>query len=235
MAIEGEPKTIGILGGLGPRATVKLFEIIVEQTPADKDQNHIPIIIYNKPQVPDRTKAILHNGENPIPILQKTAKKLESAGADFLIIPCNTAHYFIDDIRDSIEIPILNMVKSTIDQIPSKSKTGLLATSGTIKTGIYQQYGDDKIKIITPDKKFQEKLMNIIYGEQGIKAGYYDEDLKKKMLEVVSHLENRGAENIIAGCTEVRFALNDDLENLCLYKPMDIIADKAIQKALKNK
>jgi len=236
METKRKYKTIGILGGMGPMATVELFKSIIKKTPAEKDQEHIPIIINNIPQVPDRTKAILNSGEDPIPILRESAIKLEKAGADFIVIPCNTAHYFINEIQEAVEIPILNMIKSTIDQIDSGSKVGLLATSGTIKTGVYQHYGEDKVQIITPNDELQEKVMEVIYGEQGVKAGHYNDELTKKMLQVVDHLKENDANTIIAGCTEIRLVLKDsDIENGSLLTPIDIIAEKAIQLALKNK
>lgn len=228
-------KTIGILGGMGPKATIECFNSIVEHTPAKKDQDHIPILIYNIPQVPDRTEAILHGGESPLPILRRSAKLLDDSGADFIIIPCNTAHYFLNDLRESIEIPILNMIESTIDKIPAKSDVGLLATSGTIETGIYQRYAKDKVNILKPSKEYQELVMETIYGEEGVKAGYYNKKLTKNMLKVVQHLKDKGADHFIAGCTEIRLVLKDsDFEEGTLFTPIDIIAQRSVQRALKK-
>ncbi|MFW6041071.1 MAG: aspartate/glutamate racemase family protein [Thermoplasmatota archaeon] len=228
-------KTIGILGGMGPKATVECFNSIIESTPAEKDQDHIPIFIYNIPQIPDRTEAILYGGKNPLSLLRKSAQKLDRAGADFLIIPCNTAHYYIDEIQKSVGIPIFNMIESTIDQISEGSNVGLLATSGTIKTGIYQKYAEDKVNIITPSEEFQETVMNVIYGKKGVKAGYYNKELTKNMLKVVNHLKEKGAEYFIAGCTEIRLVLKDsDIEGASLLTPIDIIAQKSVQEALKK-
>ena len=95
-------KVIGVLGGMGPEATIDLFQKIVKLTPAKKDQEHIRIIIDNNPKIPDRTKAILYNGENPLPELVKTAQNLERAGADFIIIACNTAHYYFHKIQKEL-------------------------------------------------------------------------------------------------------------------------------------
>lgn len=228
-------KTIGILGGMGPRATVECFKSIVENTPANSDQDHPPVFVNNKPQIPDRTESILHDGENPVPLLQTSAKKLEKVDSDFIIFPCNTAHYYIDDIRKAVDIPVLNMIKSTIKKISEGSDVGLLATSGTIETGIYQKYAENKVNIITPDDEHQEIFMEVIYGDKGVKAGFYDERLTKKMLKVADHLKDEGADKIIAGCTEVRLVLSDsDLENSTLFTPIDVISERAIQIALGN-
>ena len=105
--------TIGILGGMGPEATNLLCQEIVNLTPAQKDQEHIPFIVINNPQIPDRTQALLYNGESPIPSMLKSAKTIESAGADFIILPCNTAHNFIPNIQSKINIPFINMIEET--------------------------------------------------------------------------------------------------------------------------
>lgn len=134
-------KVIGILGGMGPEATIDLFYKIIKLTPAEKDQDHLRIIIDNNPKIPDRIAAILGKGEDPLPVLQETARNLEKAGADFIIIPCNTAHYFLSSIQESIKIPILNMIeetaKETQKRIPQIQKVGLLASIGVYETKIY--------------------------------------------------------------------------------------------------
>jgi aspartate racemase len=113
-------KTIGMIGGMGPLATVHLFERIVLRTKAEKDQDHIRIIIDNNTNIQDRTKAILGYGESPVKELVGSAKMLEKSGADFLIMPCNTAHYFIDHIKKNIKIPFINMPVSKDNAMPKK-------------------------------------------------------------------------------------------------------------------
>jgi len=224
--------TIGVLGGMGPDATVECYKSIIEQTPAKKDQDHLPLLIYNNPQIPDRTESILHNGISPVPQLQDSAHRLEEAGADLIIMPCNTAHYFIEKIREVIEIPVLNMVKATVDKLPPGSVAGLLATTGTIKTGIYEKYAADRLKIITPSDENQKTVMDAIYGKRGIKAGFKDDRLTNKLIQVVDHLKEKGADSIIAGCTEIRLVLNDsNLVELDLLTPIDVIAREAVQRA----
>lgn len=227
--------TIGILGGMGPEATRECFDSIISHTPADSDQEHIPILVYNNPQIPDRTEAILRDGEDPLPYLETSAKKLEEAGAELIIIPCNTAHYFLSDVRNAVDIEVLNMIKETLDLINSGDKAGLLATTGTIRTGIYENYSMQGGEIITPSVEEQETIMDAIYGEKGIKAGHKDEKLKGKLLGVAESLRKRGADYIIAGCTEMRLVLSDsDLEEMDLLTPMDLIAEKAVRKARKE-
>ncbi len=235
---QNEPSSqliTGILGGMGPEATLECFKSIINQTPAKTDQEHLPVIIDNNPQIPDRTEAILHDGVSPVPLLQRSARRLESAGADFIIIPCNTAHYFIDKIEKVVDIPILNMIMATIEELQPDSVAGLLATSGTIETGVYDEYSRERedVEIITPTERDQNIVMEVIYGEKGIKAGYKTTNNKNKLLKVAAGLKKRGAQAIIAGCTELRLVLSSsDLETLKLLRPIDIISEKTVQRVI---
>src|SRR5690554_5255424 len=110
-------KTIGILGGMGPAATVDLFDRIVQATPAQRDQDHIPVLIVSNPIVPDRSEAILHGGADPVPAMLNGLRKLAGMGADFAIIACNTAHHYLDKLQAQVEIPILDMIGETVQAI----------------------------------------------------------------------------------------------------------------------
>lgn len=198
-------KTIGIIGGMGPAATIDLYSKIVEQTPAEKDQDHIHVIIDSYPQIEDRTTYILHGGKNPVSRLIESAKRLESAGADALMMPCNTAHYFAKDIEKEVSIPLIHIVKSTAEAIkenyPDTEKVGLIATIGTIKAGVYSgilsTYG---FETIVPDEKIENNVMDCIY--KGVKAGKTEEyiDLFQRCVNEITDL---GADLLIAGCTEI--------------------------------
>lgn len=134
--------SIGILGGMGPEATLDVFRWILALTPAKKDQDHLRVFIDNNPQVPSRIKAILDKGKSPVPMLVEMAKGLTAQGADFLITPCNTTHYFLPEIRKQIKPPILDMIEETADHVienhPRIKKLGLLATEATVRLGLYQ-------------------------------------------------------------------------------------------------
>ena len=134
-------KTIGIIGGMGPMATVDLYRKIVDYTAASKDSEHIHVYIDSNTDIPDRTEAILHGGKDPVPEMVGSAIRLECMGADFLLIPCNTAHYFYDKICPMVHIPILNMLEETALEVKRQSIAcvGLLATDGTIESGVYDQ------------------------------------------------------------------------------------------------
>jgi len=224
--------TIGILGGMGPEATRECFDSIIRHTPADLDQEHIPVLVYSNPQIPDRTESILGEGENPLPYLERSARKLEDAGANFLVVPCNTAHYFLGGIRKAVNIEVLNMIEETLSLLKSGARAGLLATKGTIKTGVYEEYSGEGVEIVTPSSRKQAVVMDVIYGKNGIKAGYKNEKLKDELLGVIDSLREKGVNAIIAGCTEIRLVLKDsDLEGVDLLTPIDVIAEKAVRKA----
>lgn len=226
-------KIIGILGGMGPEATIDLFYKIIKFTPAEKDQEHLRIIIDNNPKIPDRTAAILGKGEDPLPALQETAQNLEKAGADFIVIPCNTAHYFLSSIQESVNIPVLNMIeetaKETKKRIPQIKKVGLLASIGVYKSEIYhQRFKKFNIEVISPEEKDKEEIMKVIYT---IKAGDLSKRVKKNILKITQKLIDKGAEAIIAGCTEIPLILKEGDVSVPLIDPTQILARIAVQKA----
>lgn len=200
-------KTIGIMGGMGPMATVDLMKKIILATPAKTDQEHIPIIADDAPQIPDRTKAILGQGESPVPAMVKSARRLEAAGADFIVIACNTAHYFLPEVVSQIKIPVLSIVETAANVIQKRgyNKVGLLATSGTIRTGLYQKALNAKrIDCLTPSAEKQHLIDDLIYD--GVKASNmaYDTAPVRQLLD---SMQKDGAEGFILGCTEVPVAV----------------------------
>lgn len=200
-------KTIGILGGMGPLATADLFCKIITHTQASKDQEHIPILIDNNTAIPDRTTALLHGGDDPMPEMTKSAKRLEAAGADVLIMPCNTAHNYFELLQQRVNIPFLNMIDLTCQAMLEKGVTtaGLLATTGTIQTGIYQRYASQYgITIFCPDDVQQEDVMQLIYS--GVKAGN-ESFAVKPVQQCAQELLARGAQVMILGCTELPVAM----------------------------
>ena len=194
-------KTVGIIGGMGPLATADLFKKIIENTPASRDQDHVRVIIDNNTNIPDRTAALLSGGENPLPQMLESAKLLQNAGADALIMPCNTAHAFYDALCAELEIPVLNMISLTCEAIKARGmkKVGLLATTGTIRTGVYQKYAGE-LELLLPDEAQQEDVMKFIYS--GVKAGDRSFD-PSAFLAAAESLIARGAETVILGCTEL--------------------------------
>ena len=226
-------KIIGILGGMGPEATIDLFYKIIKLTPAEKDQDHLRIIIDNNPKIPDRTAAILGKGEDPLPALQETARNLEKAGADLIIIPCNTAHYFLPSIQESVKIPILNMIEETAKETQRKTpqikKVGLLASIGIYKTEIYHQHFKKfNIEVISPEEKDKKEVMKVIYA---VKAGDLSEEVKRNILKIAQKLIDKGVEAIITGCTEIPLILKEGDVSVPIIDPTQVLAKMAIKKA----
>ncbi|HMA53326.1 MAG TPA: amino acid racemase, partial [Acidobacteriota bacterium] len=147
--------TIGILGGMGPEAGAHFFERIIHETAAKRDQDHPPVIIYSLPQVPDRTRAILHGGPSPVPALRRGLRTLQRAGAAFAVIPCISAHYFYPRIAPRSPIPLLNLIDETLAAIkkmkPVPKTIGLIATSGTVRSGVVARtFKEAGIAVIVP-------------------------------------------------------------------------------------
>ena len=132
-----DEKIIGILGGMGPEASADLYMRIIKATRVKKDQDHYRIIIDSNPKVPDRTPAILGTGPSPLPVMLETARNIQNAGADFIIMSCNTAHYFYRQLQDGLDIPVLHMIGlsavDTAERLPLVRKAGLLATDGSYR------------------------------------------------------------------------------------------------------
>ncbi len=224
-------RTIGILGGMGPEATLALFERIIRATPAVRDQEHHHVIIDNNPQIPDRTAAIKGQGEDCLPALVKSARTLERAGADFIIIPCNTAHFWFEGIQAAVSIPVLNMITETAALVslhaPKLHKLGLMATDGTLATGLYQKaLTRDGTRILIPEADEQAAVMETIYH---VKAGDYS--FRSKILDVARGLIARGAEGIALGCTEIPLVVHREDLPCPIFDPLSAIAMKAVELA----
>lgn len=202
-----EKKTIGIIGGMGPLATADLFEKIVGHTKAACDQEHLHVVIDSNTNIPDRTAALLHGGADPLPELVKSAGRLEKMGADVLIMPCNTAHNYYDGIAAAVSVPVLHMVRLTAQALVERGvkKAGLLATDGTVRTGIYQKsFAGSGVELLTPDEVGQRAVMEMIY--QGVKAGDMAFDAQPAR-QAMERLLAAGAEVLILGCTELPLAV----------------------------
>lgn len=224
-------KTVGIIGGMGPLATADLFTKIINFTDAASDADHIHILIDNNPKTPDRTSAILRGTKSPLPYLVRSAERLQQAGADFLLIPCITSHYFMDALSKEVQVPIVNMIEETAKHLVAQniSKVVVLATDGTRASGVFDAvfslYG---LSILYPNADAQAALMDVIY--KGVKAGSKHWDTSFLNAEI-ERLLVAGAEAVILGCTELPLAA--EMYGIAgrLVNPTDILARAAVAYA----
>ncbi|MFC4025028.1 aspartate/glutamate racemase family protein [Oceanobacillus longus] len=225
-------EVIGILGGMGPAATVELFNRIVNNTAAKYDKEHVNTIIINDPQIPDRTEYILGEGESPIPKLKENIMKLHLAGAEYIAIPCMTAHTFISELQQSSPIPIINAIE-LIDRYleetyPNVHTVGLLATTGSIKSGVYGKHLT-KTNIITPDGMQQSRLMDIIYSKNGIKAGNTSPEIVNEINKILYELRKENIQAVIAGCTELGIVMNNTNMDMPVIDPITLLAKETVK------
>ena len=229
-------KVIGILGGMGPEATRDLYAHIIRLTPADRDQDHLHTVIDSNPKIPDRTAHIVGDGEDPVPAMVESGKRLQRAHADFIIIPCISAHYFLDALQRRLELPVLSVFEAVAQEIHIYSingPVGLLATDGTIQGGkfahVLNEYG---IPTLVPDSAFQQQVMEGIYTVKADPAGEKRNDCRRLFAGAAAHLVSQGACCIIAGCTEIPLALSAADITVPLKDPLETLAAAAVSRAL---
>lgn len=207
--MASKDKVIGILGGLGPEATLDLYGKILAATGARADQEHLHVLIDSNPKVPDRNKAIAGTGEPATPALAAMARVLEAAGADFLVVACNTAHAFATDIQAAVRIPVVSQIEETVDAVlrrmPGIRRVGVLAGQGCVDAGVYQRaFARRGVSTLLPPTAGQRQLMQLIYR---IKAGDTGAETRAAVCALGLGLIDSGAELVVAGCTEVPLVL----------------------------
>ncbi len=230
-------RVAGILGGMGPAATVDLFDRIVRATPARTDQEHLHILIDNNTAIPDRTEAILHQGPDPLPALQAGIRGLESQGAEVIAIPCNTAHHYLPALQQVCDCPILNMITETAQAIRQRyghvSHAGIMATRGTLAVRLYQDALEAvALQPVLPQAAEIDSLMQAIYGSDGIKAGAPAHLPRARLLDVGTAMIQRGAEVIILGCTELPLVLAAGDLPVPLIASNQVLAEAVVREAM---
>ncbi len=231
---DNKSPVLGILGGLGPMATVYFYEMITEHTKASCDQEHIDIVINSRATTPDRTSYIIgKSNENPLEIMVADAMRLKEYGVTLLAIPCNTAHYFYDMLTDAIDIPFLNIMEETAKYLNEcgVKKVGVMATQGTISTKTYNKYlTSHGIECIVPEKEEQELVNDIIYKD--IKNGKRAN--MKNFVKVSDSLFEQGAERIILGCTELSLIKKQENLHSHFVDSLEVLAKRAIEECGKT-
>lgn len=228
-------KKIGIIGGLGPLATVDFFKKIVENTNAKKDQDNIPILIYNNPQIPDRTEAILNNGPSPVREIVSTGKILEKMGADFLVMPCNTSFYFYDQVQGQLDLKLINMIDLTVNYLDENSckNVCILGTEGTLKGGVYYKKLEDKgINSIKADDELIDLLSYVIYDV--VKKNNFGKDISKFINKLKDIERKEDVDVFVLACTELPILFEKYNLDFNTVDPTYLLALESIKLARKE-
>lgn len=221
---------LGILGGMGPQATQVFYQFVLDRTDAARDQDHLPTLILSDTRMPDRTAAILSgNTEGLYRRLLGDAKLLEQCGCTAVAIPCNTSHYFADRLQGELSIPIVHMIRETAAALAAqgKKRPGILATDGTIQTGLYQkECAALGLEAMAPDPASQKLVMSIIYDE--IKQG--ERGSREKFAQIDRAIRAAGCDCAILACTELSvFATYHALPPFYLDAMM-VMAERAVER-----
>ncbi len=220
---------LGILGGLGPASGAYFYQLLIKHTKAARDADHLDVLLSGCASTPDRTDFILgKSAVDPLPDMLASARALVGAGADLLAIPCNTAHYFYDALMSALDVPVINLIRETVDWLADGKvkKIGLLATDGTVQSGAYRKVCEEMdVGCICPDAADQAQIMRIIYDE--IKAGKPADT--GAFSAVCERLRSKGCERLILGCTELSLlAKETDLSDGEFVDPLAVLACRCI-------
>jgi aspartate racemase len=233
MSHAGQEKTVGIMGGLGPYATLDFFTKLLSATGATTDQDHLHVIIDNNPKVPNRHEAIEGSGPDASPYLVQMASNLEQAGADFIVMTCNTAHAYQKDIENALTVPFVSIIDEVAIELREHyrdlTSVGVMAAEGCLAAHLYQQMlrKCDLHSIIWTDDEIST-FMSIVYR---IKADERTGDIRTGLIELGNLLTKRGAEVIVAGCTEVPLILSPADLDVPLISSTDLLVKRTIAYA----
>ncbi|MFN7711464.1 MAG: aspartate/glutamate racemase family protein [Curvibacter sp.] len=235
------PGLIGVLGGMGPLATLDFLHKLLKATPALSDQEHVPVMVSSIPQIPDRTEAFRGKGKSPLLALLDCALRLKLAGVGMIVIPCNTAHLWFDDIQANIDIPILHIVDVAIEAAliiaGKKERIGLLATDATLASGLYinrntSSSGSLNVQWLLPTA--HEMLELVMPGIAAVKAAQFDTG-RALLIEAARALGKRGATSIVLGCTEIPIVLNDGNSPVPTVDATAALAQGAVQWSMQQR
>lgn len=227
-------KRLGVLGGLGPMSTFYFCELLTAHTSATCDADHIDMIVSSRASTPDRTAYILgHSDRSPLPVMQEEATRLTAAGADLIVIPCNTAHYFYDALTACCNVPMLNIIQETVRflHLGGVQRFGLLATEGTVRSHSYQKYASGTgMECLLPNEAQQTALMQLIYNE--VKSGRAP--ALNTFQDTVRALAARGCEAIVLGCTELSLLRRYGVCDPLLVDSLEVLAYRTITECGKQ-
>lgn len=228
-------RVIGVLGGMGPEATLAFYARVVSQTPATRDQDHPRIVIDSNPKIPDRTAAILGQGESPVGAMVSSIDALQRAGADFVVIPCVSAHAFIDELTERIRLPLVSILDVVAEHIQSEGgigRVGLLAATGTIRAGVFQRrLADAGLDVLFPTDDDQAQVMAAIYSVKASASAGQRQQITRSLREVAERLIARGAQGIVLGCTEIPLVFGAGDAPVPVFDSLTLLARASIRAA----
>lgn len=218
-------KTLGILGGMGPEASVRFLELVIRNTAAAGDKDHVPAVLYSRPQIPNRQAAIFHGGESPVPLMVEGVAALEAAGAEILVMPCITAHHFWPQVAVRTRLPFVHILEEALRELretrPDVRTVGLIATTGTLRMHVvHDVFEPAGLRILAPSDQDQERVMEAVFGKDGVKAGETRGRPREIVREVAGRLVEAGAGAVMAGCTEIPLVLHDADVSVPFVEPM---------------
>jgi aspartate racemase len=221
---------VGVIGGLGPEATLDFFAKVLQHSKSEKDQDHIHLIIENNPKTPNRNDAIAGRGPSPGPALADMARALERAGADFVVMACNTAHAYEADIRSALSKPFVSLIDEVVDEVrrlhPKTKCVGVLATQGSRDAKIFTPaFARHAIEVVQLDESSQARFMALLYR---IKAGDRHKDIRDDLRQLGEGLVAMGADILIAGCTEVPLVLRQGDNTKTMIDSTDVLAKRCV-------
>ena len=227
---------VGVIGGVGPQATAYFLDMVVRLTDAARDQDHLDLVVLNHATIPDRTEFILGTSQDdPGPVMAADAARLEAFGVSFLVVPCNTASHFTQQVLDAVTVPVVSIDAETVDEavrrVPDLATVGVLATTGTLAARVYHQEVERRgLGCVVPDDADQAVLMRVIYEQ--VKAGR-PVDLDA-FLAVVARVRDAGAQVVVLGCTELSIVAADAgllEQDRLLVDSLDTLARRTIERA----
>lgn len=224
---------IGVIGGLGPKATTYFMDLVIDNTVSESDQDNVDMLICQYSSIPDRTSFILgKSNESPVPEMVDCAKILDREGCKYIVIPCNTASYFFDEVQKEVSAKVINILEETSEVVlrHNPKRIGLMATDGTIKSGAYHKFINNDL-LFVPNEMYQAKVMNIIYDK--VKK---NKDVSlKEFDEILNYFRENGCEKIILGCTELSVVYSYLKINYSdVVDSLTVLARKTVEVSGKN-
>ncbi len=226
-------RLVGVIGGMGPEATVDFMAKVIAATPAQDDQDHIRMLVEHNPRIPSRQNAVRSDGKDPGPVLASIAARLQQGGADFIVMPCNAAHAWATNIESAITIPFISIIDESVSralQDNDGGAIGLLTTPGCFAAGVYQEaLAGHELVLQSPDE-----LADTMTFVKRIKAGDKSDTVVHGLRGLVESLIARGAQAVIAACTEFPLVLDPSMFDVPFVSSTDVLAEKTVMLALSD-